>query len=109
NTGGGRNGARWYEIQNLAGAPSLLQSGTLYDGAATSPSNYWIPTIAVSGQGHAVLGCSAAGTTRHAEAGAGGRLSGDALGIMQAASTVQASASTYNIGLQQGAYRWGGG
>jgi hypothetical protein len=55
-TTGNRNGSRWYEIQNLAGTPSLRQSGTLFDPAATNPDNYWIPSIAMTGQGHG--GCA---------------------------------------------------
>ncbi len=49
-----RNAARWYEIQNLNTTPSVRQSGTLYDNSGTATDlnqrNYWIPTIAISGQ-----------------------------------------------------------
>ncbi len=40
-----RDGARWYEIQNLAGTPSLVESGTVFDSTApndTNQRNYWI-------------------------------------------------------------------
>lgn len=81
-----RNAARWYEIQNLDTAPSVVQSGTLFDNNATNDANqrnYWIPTIAVSGQGHAVLGTSIAGTNERINAFVTGRQSGDALGTMR--------------------------
>src|SRR6185436_13361325 len=48
-TSGGRNGSRWYELQNLHTTPSLVQSGTVFDSAASNPKYYWIPTIMVSG------------------------------------------------------------
>src|SRR5205085_1690705 len=47
---GGRNGSRWYELQNVAtgGTPTVFQSGTLFDSAATNPTSYFIPSIMVS-------------------------------------------------------------
>jgi len=59
---GGRNGSRWYEISNLTGTPSLVQSGTLFDPASANPRGFWIPSVAASGQGHMALGCGYAGT-----------------------------------------------
>jgi hypothetical protein len=81
-----RNAARWYEIQNLASTPTILQSGTLFDntgGNNVNQRNYWIPSIAVSGQGHAALGCSIAGTNERVNAFTTGRLSGDPLGTLR--------------------------
>jgi hypothetical protein len=95
-TFGGRNGSRWYEIENLATTPSLRQAGTLFDSSDTDPQSFWIPSIAMSGQGHAALGCSVAGPTRHAEVASAGRLSTDALGTIQAPSTVVTTDATYN-------------
>jgi hypothetical protein len=81
-----RNAARWYEIQNISTTPSVVQSGTLFDNNATNDANqrnYWIPTIAVSGQGHAVLGSSIAGTNEAINAFVTGRQSGDTLGTLR--------------------------
>jgi hypothetical protein len=100
-----RNAARWYELQNLGGVPSIVQSGTLYDNNATNDvnqRNYWIPTIAVSGQGHAVLGASIAGTNERVNAFVTGRQAGDTLGTMRegpggvAFPGYTASATAYN-------------
>jgi hypothetical protein len=100
-----RNAARWYEIQNLATTPAVVQSGTLYDNNATNDANqrnYWIPTVAVSGQGHAVLGASIAGTNERVNAFVTGRQSGDTLGTMRegpggvAFPGYTASATAYN-------------
>jgi hypothetical protein len=81
-----RNAVRWYELQNLDGTPSLVQSGTLWDNNATNDSNqrnYWFPTIMVTGQGHAALACSTAGTNERINAFTTGRLLGDTLGTMR--------------------------
>ena len=98
-TTGGRNGTRWYELQNVAspGTPSARQSGTVFDSAATNPVSFWIPSVAVSGQGHAALGFSAAGAAAHVNAATVGRLSGDTLGTTQGAPALYTSSSTaYN-------------
>src|SRR5262249_34672615 len=65
---GARAGARWYEIDVTGGSPFLVQSGTLFDPAAANPRSYWIPTVMVSGQGHAAIGASAAGAAERANA-----------------------------------------
>ncbi len=91
---GDRDGSRWYEIGSLTTTPTLLQSGTLADSAAiaTNPYFYWMPSVAMSGQGHMALGCSSANgtdqtTPKYASAAVAGRLSGDAAGTTQAATT----------------------
>ena len=100
-----RNAARWYELQNLNGAPTVVQSGTLFDNNATNDANqrnYWLPTIAVSGQGHAAMGTSIAGTNERINAFVTGRQSGDTLGTMRegpggaALPGYTASATAYN-------------
>ena len=61
----------------------------------------------MSGQGHMALGCSVANANEHAEIAVAGRLATDPLGTIQAPTTVVTSATTYNIGIQNGKYRWG--
>ena len=81
-----RNAARWYELQNLGTTPTVFQTGTLYDNFATNDlnrRNYWIPSIMVSGQGHAALGCSIAGTNERINGFTTGRLVGDASGTLR--------------------------
>ncbi|MFN7977892.1 MAG: hypothetical protein U0P30_07120 [Vicinamibacterales bacterium] len=60
-SGGGRDGVRWYEIQNLSSTPSVRQSGTVFDSAATTPRSYFMGAIVPNGQGHAALGMTVAG------------------------------------------------
>ena len=111
---GTRNGSRWYEIQNLNSTPLLVQSGTMFDAAATNPLNYWIPSINVSGQGHAVLGFSVAGAAAPINAGAVGRLATDTAGTMQLLSatniTYTNTSTAYNPPSDpggSGGRRWG--
>src|SRR5262249_55844622 len=51
--GGDRDAARWYQIGNLsADPPTLIQSGTLFDPTSTpDPRFFWMPSIAMNGQG----------------------------------------------------------
>ncbi|MGN6519457.1 MAG: InlB B-repeat-containing protein, partial [Dokdonella sp.] len=79
-----RKAARWYDIQNLSTTPTLVQSGTVFDNAATLAAalQYWIPSITATGQGHAVIGFSQAGTPLGATPAYAGRLAGDTLGVM---------------------------
>jgi len=104
---GGRDGSRWYEIINVTGTPTLRQAGTLYDSSASNPSSYWIPTCAVSGQGHMSLGCSVAGVNQHAEIAVAGRFEDDPLGTLQTPAVVQFSSFIYNVNDGRNPHRWG--
>jgi hypothetical protein len=105
---GDRNGSRWYEIDLTGGTPTLVQSGTLFDPTASNPAFYWIPSIMVSGQGHAALGASTAGATRRINAATAGRLASDAPGTLQSPLLYTASAAPYNPAADPGpARRWG--
>jgi hypothetical protein len=58
-----RDGMRFYQINSLTGTPAVVQSGTLYDPSVTAnPLYYWMGSIAATGQGHAVLASSFAGS-----------------------------------------------
>lgn len=103
---GGRNGSRWYELTNLSTTPSVFQSGTIFDPAASNPSFFWIPTVMVSGQGHAAFSFSRSGATIRINTATTGRLSGDAMGTTQLISTITASATSYNVQIS-GTQRWG--
>lgn len=109
-----RNGARWYELSNLGGTPTVVQSGTLFTPNAsnvTTDRHYWIPTVMVSGQGHAALGFSTAGTNEHANAATAGRLATDSLGTLQTPVLYTNSTTAYNPPLDPGSStgpkRWG--
>ena len=91
-----RDAVRWYELQNLNTTPAIVQSGTIFDPAATNPLYRWIPSIMVSGQGHVAVGFSTAGATSRADATTVGRFAGDTLGTMQTPITYTASTFAYN-------------
>ena len=104
NTGGtARKASRWYDFTMSDTAnPALNQSGTVYDNAATlvAAAQFWIPSIAATGQGHAVIGFSKAGNNYGATPSYTGRLSGDALGTMSGVP----GASMTNIGVTAASY-----
>jgi len=112
-----RKASRWYEFANLDTTPSLNQSGTIYDSAATLAAalQYWIPSTTVTGQGHAVVGFSMAGTPSGATPAYVARLAGDPLGTMVGPPSAGAlqfglTAANYNPASDPGGSsgrRWG--
>jgi hypothetical protein len=110
NTAGNRNGSRWYEIGSLTGTPALVQTGTLFDAAAANPFGYWMPSLAVSGQGHVALATSRASLSApaggYASISAAGRLRTDAAGTTRAPALVQASTFVYDT-FAAAPERWG--
>ena len=104
-TNGNRDGARWYEIGNLSTTPTLIQAGTLFDAAASSPRFFWIPSIAMNGQGHASLNASTAGNGRFAEVAGTAHLASDPPNFTEPFDITKTSSSTYNLG--DTPERWG--
>jgi len=112
-----RNSVRWYEFQNLTTTPTLVQSGTVFDnaGSRAAARQYWIPSVAVTGQGHAVLAMTMAGTPVGATPVFVGRLAGDTLGTMTGPPTTTAvtfgtTTANYNPASDPGGSsgrRWG--
>jgi hypothetical protein len=112
-----RNAARWYEFQNLSTTPTVVQSGTVFDNAVArnSARQYWMPSVTVTGQGHAVMGMTMAGTPVGATPVFVGRLAGDTLGTMTgppttAAVTFGTTTANYNPSSDPGGTsgrRWG--
>ncbi len=109
-----RDAVRWYEliVPVGTGTPTVNQSGTIFDSAATTAAarQYLIPTVTVSGQGHAAFGFSTAGTPFHIDAAANGRLAGDTLGTLGAPTLYSASGTAYNPAGDPGGplgRRWG--
>ena len=110
-----RNGSRWYQLSGIAtpGTPAVLQSGTVFTASAnnlTDQPSYWMPSIMVSGQGHALMGSSTAGTNAFADGATTGRLAGDALGTMATPTNFTFAFASYNPGSDPGGSngrRWG--
>ncbi len=110
-----RDGSRWYELNvpPTSGTPTIVQSGTVFTATGTNLTterNYWIPSVVVSGQGHAALGFSTAGSNERANSATVGRLAGDGLGTTQTPVLYTASATAYNPPSDPGGgsgRRWG--
>ncbi len=105
-----RNGVRWYDVKNLTTTPVINQSGTIFDNAAANPRWYGIPSVMISGQGHAAFSLTTGGLADRSNAATTGRLASDALGTTQANVLTTASAFAYNPGSDAGGTsgrRWG--
>ena len=105
---GGRNGVRWYELGGLGTAPSVRQSGTVFDVAVSSPLSYWMGAIMPNAQGHVALGMSQAGANARVNTAFTGRLSSDPPGAMDTPLPYSANtAFAYNVQSATGSQRWG--
>lgn len=83
NYDGLRNGARWYEIDDIYSKPVISQLGTLHD--AQEPSGrravqYFNPSIAANGQGHAVISGTTVAFDQYLNVFVASRYNGDAKG-----------------------------
>jgi hypothetical protein len=110
NANGTRNAVRWYEIGSLSGTPTLMQGGTIYDGASTNPNSVFIPSIAMSGQGRMIIGCSFSGATMYASALIAERFASTAAGTFASAFTAKSGSAAYNPPSDPGGSygrRWG--
>jgi hypothetical protein len=88
------------------GTPTLFQSGTVFVGPALVGS-YWIPSIAMNGQGNALLACSYCTTTTITpNVAIADRLSSDPLGFMNTPVQITSNTTTYNR-QTSGTQRWG--
>lgn len=107
-----RNGCRWYDLQNLTTTPTVSQSGTIFDPAVTASNPRWysIPTVMVSGQGHAAFSLTTGGNNDRSNAATAGRWSSDAAGTTQAPVLTTSSSTAYNPSGDAGSAsgrRWG--
>ncbi|MGH7741240.1 MAG: hypothetical protein ACRENS_04385, partial [Candidatus Eiseniibacteriota bacterium] len=112
-----RDAVRWYELNGIrsgdnGGVPTVVESGTIFDtsGTVSNARQFWMPSVMVSGQGHAALGFSTAGTTYHADAATAGRLVDDPPGSTEDVVIFTSSTTGYNPPGDPGstgARRWG--
>jgi hypothetical protein len=104
-TAGDRGASRWYEIKDISTAtPTLVQSGTLFDTAATRPKWHYLPSIIVSGQGHAVVGLNTSGKADYINAAVTQRFASDPVNSMQALTPYTAATAACNGDLRWGDY-----
>jgi subtilisin-like proprotein convertase family protein len=81
--GSGRAGVRWYEIRNLAGTPSLFQSGTY----APDATSRWMGSIAMDRDGNIALGYSVSSSSVFPGIRYTGRLATDPQGTLPQGET----------------------
>ena len=87
-----------YEIVDLTNSlPTLRQSGTLWDNAGSMPKDFWMPACAMSGQGHALVGCNVAGPDAYVQIAVAMRYADDPLGTIRAPAIAHASNAPYNF------------
>ena len=110
-----RNGVRWYELGSVTTTPTVVQSGTLFSSTGSGSfdqRNYFVPSIATSSAGRAVIGYSAAGTSEYVNGGVVERFSSDAAGSLRSPQLYTTSAAAYNppgdAGSPARGRRWGG-
>src|SRR5204862_4458386 len=98
------------QIADLTGTPTLIQAGTLFDPTVTNARGFWMPSTAMSGQGHMALGCSYAGSNDFAGIATSGRLRTDPLGSNQPGTLALVSNKAYNLVFASEStnfHRWG--
>jgi len=99
---GGRASSRYYELDPVTGTE--VQLGDVTDDVGGSLF-FFNPSIAVSSEGHAVLGCTGCDASQYAGAYYTGRLASDPPGEMAYPFEYQPGLDAYN--LQSGTQRWG--
>lgn len=104
---GDRAAARWYEIIDLSTAPAIRQIGTVFDPKPSRPRNYIYGSVAMSGQGHAVIGTTSGGRDNRAEVSVAARLADDTPGTIRMPEAIVVSAFDYNAQSGVTAQRWG--
>jgi hypothetical protein len=109
-----RLGIVWMDLVDIdSDRPRVAQSGRVFAPSANNDvhqRNYWMPAIAVSGQGHMMIGASAAGSNEYINAVAVGRLGGDAPGMLRDPAVYTDASAAYNASERfgtTGLRRWG--
>jgi len=75
-----RNSSRWYELGNIYETPTVSQLGNVFDKSEPSgrrATQFFNPSIAASGQGHAVISGTAAAFDEYLNVFVAGRYAGD--------------------------------
>lgn len=93
------DGVRWYEIRNPNGTPSVFQQGTF----SPDSTSRWMGSIAMDKFGNIALGYSASSSSVYPSIRFTGRVPTDALGTMQAESSILAGTASQTGTL----HRWG--
>lgn len=96
-----RDATMWYEIGTLTTTPTLLRSGSFFDGAASNQRSFIAGSIAMTGQGHNVISMTSSGANNYAQVTVAGRYRTDPATAWQASVDATTTTSTYS------GSRWG--
>lgn len=97
---GGRATARWYEIRDPAGTPTLYQEG---DHSVADGRHRWMASIAADRDGDVAIGYSVSSSSMYPAIGYAGRRAGETLGELPQTERVLINGT----GAQDGISRWG--
>lgn len=99
-----RDAARWYEL-NLGTTPTLNRFGTVFDSGGKS---FWMPSMAVNRQGHALIGMTSASSSARPSAAYSSMLSGTS-SFSTPTNYATSPSVSYNPSFDPGpnSYRWG--
>ena len=106
-TGADRTACEFMELDVSGAAASLVQSGRVYDTAATNPRFYYYPAVMVSGQGHVAMGMSGSSTSEFVASYTCGRYASDAAGVMGLPTLFKAGEAKYTVTFGGPSNRWG--
>lgn len=103
--GGDRVAVRWYQLDLTAGGvetlntvPTLVQSGTLFDDAATDPRYYFNASIMTNKNLDLVISCTASGLTEYTNVVYAARKATDPLGTLRDPVFITQAVNPYNFG-----------
>lgn len=102
-----RTGCEWLQLNVTGATATLVQSGRVFDSAASNPRYFFFPSIMPSGQGHVVMGFSGVRSDEFVGGYFTGRLSGDPTGTMGSNVLFKAGEGAYNRNDGSGRNRWG--
>jgi len=102
-TSAAASGVRWYEIRSPNTTPTIFQHGTLTSGS----TSLWMGSIAMDKVGDMALGFSESSSTIHPTIVFTGRVPSDALGTMEAITTIHAGTGSQTGGFASAGDRWG--
>ena len=102
-----RAAGEWLNLNIANPTATLVQSGRIFDTAASDPMFYYYPSVAVSGQGHAAVGFSGSKSTIPVGVYTAGRLSTDAAGTLQGILSVKPGNQSYTVTYGGPKNRWG--
>jgi hypothetical protein len=106
-TSADRTACEWLNLDVSAAPGTLIQSGRVYDSAASGFRFYYYPSVMVNGQGNVAMSFSGSRSSEYIGAYTCGRLATDPIGTMQSITQIQAGQASYTVLDANKVNRWG--